>query len=143
MHRQPTIAAADRRTGFTLVELLMVVLIISLLVAILMPVIISVMKGTTVTKCQQRVSMLNSGAVSYYKDNGFYPGQDTWGKAQLTSPQALTGSQLLALALLGVYTDTSSVKWAASNYIQYELGDTEETFGTWWKYKANGTLAKL
>lgn len=109
------------RTGFTLVELLMVVLIISILVGILMPVVVGVMKLAVITKSQQRVAILGVGTVAYQKDNGRYPGQDDWGKTQLGSPQLHTGSELLAMAL---FSDPDGSNFPKSNYAQYQPNDT-------------------
>ncbi|MCY2927042.1 MAG: prepilin-type N-terminal cleavage/methylation domain-containing protein [Planctomycetota bacterium] len=141
MQRQRRLTPVRPAKGFTLVELLMVVLIISILVAILMPVIVNVIRGVGAVKTQARITSLATGAVTFYKDNGFYPGQcdlpNTWGrginqgfhnmKTRLESADAttgLTGSQVLARALFYNPDETSAPTSLKSNYAQYVPDET-------------------
>lgn len=141
MQRQRRLTHARPAKGFTLVELLMVVLIISILVAILMPVIVNVIRGIGAVKTQARITSLATGAVSFYKDNGFYPGQcdlpSTWAgginqgfhnmKTRLENADpaaALTGSQVLARSLFYNPADTPAPTTLKSNYAQYVPDET-------------------
>lgn len=73
-----------RRDGFTLLELLTVILIIGLLVSILMPAISVVISGSYEMLTVARIKELTSGAAQYRTDFSSYPGQKY--------PEQLTGS---------------------------------------------------
>jgi len=83
-------------SGFTLVELLVVIVIIVLLVGILAPSIMSAIKLSYATRSQVRVTELAGGAQKYFIESGnrYYPGQEdsSW-------QGTYTGSQVLAAEL--------------------------------------------
>jgi len=89
--------------GFTLVELLTVVVIIIMLVGILMPTISAVMNLAELANTKTRVTALNAGAYMFKNDTTFFPGQQYPGELMGTdTPDAArssTGSQWLARAL--------------------------------------------
>ncbi|MHC4983327.1 MAG: type II secretion system protein, partial [Planctomycetota bacterium] len=97
------------RHGFTLVELLIVVVIIGLLVAILTPAVITAMKIATASKTRIRITQLVQAAELFYKDKnrGYYPGQ---GEELL---EGLTGSQKLAKDLWGPDLDAPKLKYTS------------------------------
>jgi len=84
--------------GFTLLELLTVIMIIGLLVSILMPSINAIIKASYAAVSLARIKELDSGAVQYRQTFNFYPAQQY--PEQLTGNSgAYTGSQVLAACL--------------------------------------------
>lgn len=85
-----------RKRGFTLVELLTVIVIISLLLTILVPTIAGIMKSGYAAKTKSRINTLETGAMAYYESTNrmFLPGQQS-----LNDLSTWTGSQLLAKSL--------------------------------------------
>ena len=63
-----------RRTGFTLVELLVVIGIIALLISILMPAVSRARKQAQMTHCAANLRNIGTAMGSYVSTNGFYPG---------------------------------------------------------------------
>ena len=83
-----------RVTGFTLIELMVVIVILALLIGILLPSFSAVRAAARDARVRARISELSSGAMAYKNDNGYYPGQRYPG--ELTT---YTGSQVLAVSL--------------------------------------------
>ncbi len=84
--------------GFTLVELLVVIVIITLLMGILVPTVQSVIKTMNQTKAKARLESLSRSVDLWYKvNNNHYPGQvnANW----RDDPDTSNGSELLARAL--------------------------------------------
>lgn len=106
MNRQMT---SRRRAGFTLVELLTVIVIISILVSILAPSVSkAVMLGKTM-KTRALIRDLSDACVAFKSDNRYYPGQTT--KTGSTHPDLVAnkGSMFLAKALWSDGTATPAV----------------------------------
>jgi prepilin-type N-terminal cleavage/methylation domain-containing protein len=89
-----------RRDGFTLLELLTVILIIGLLASILMPAISSVISGAYEALTVARIRELSDGAVLYHDDFNFYPGQK-YPEQLIGSGGNYTGTQVLMACLWG------------------------------------------
>src|SRR5688572_28500033 len=75
MHRpDPAATRRVRRSGFTLVELLVVIGIISLLMAILLPVLSRVRYQAQLTDCSVHLHQIGIAVLAYANDNkGWYP----------------------------------------------------------------------
>ncbi|MFP4052374.1 MAG: type II secretion system protein [Phycisphaerae bacterium] len=84
--------------GFTLVELLVVIVIILMLMGILVPTVRSVMETITVTEARTRLKTLDQSIQLWGKQNaGYFPGQIL--ASQSDNPLEVTGSHLAAEAL--------------------------------------------
>ena len=117
--------------GFTLVELLVVIVIITLLMGILVPTVQSVLRTMQQTEAKARLESLSRSVDLWYKvNNNHYPGQVN--PAVLDNNQ-MTGSELLARALFTKTKDDGSEVFPASTQyadfsggglFDYELGGT-------------------
>jgi len=106
-----------RRDGFTLLELLTVILIIGLLVSILMPAINAVISTSYEMLTVARIKELKSGATQYRDDFSFYPGQK--------HPEQLAGSS-------GNYTGTQVLMaclWAY-DYVSIDVAIQDDPTGS-------------
>jgi len=84
--RGPLSRRRRRSAGFTLMELLMVVLIISVLAALVAPKIIGRAKEARVAAAKQQIQNLETALDLYYLDNDTYPTGEQGLEALLTEP---------------------------------------------------------
>ncbi len=93
--------SSRRRGGFTLVELLVVIVIISVLAGLLLPIIGSATRRTHLVTCASHLSQLYKVAVSYSTSHqGRWPaakGEDLWLSFRTMSPPLLGGEHLKVL----------------------------------------------
>jgi prepilin-type N-terminal cleavage/methylation domain-containing protein len=89
--------APGKTGGFTLIELMTVIVIIGLLISILVPSIRTVLGTTEGAKSLARIQDLASGCHQYRIINSCWPGQNT--STISTGVMPLPGSQYLALCL--------------------------------------------
>lgn len=75
-----------RSAGFTLMELLLVVLIISVLAALVAPGIISRGRGARIAAAKQQIVNFETALKLYYLDNDFYPTTEQGFASLVTQP---------------------------------------------------------
>jgi general secretion pathway protein G len=90
-----------RAGGFTLIEIMVVVVIIGLLAAVIVPTVISKVDEARVAKAKQDIQSLETALTMFRLDNSKYP----------TTEQGLT-------ALVSQPTDPSIKHWKAGGYLQ-------------------------
>jgi len=107
---QQRTAVTGDRFGFTLAEVLVVMLILGMLMGILMPVIGVVQLKMQAARSKTRIAVIDRGVTSYKLANNMYPGQADFNKWQppdgATDPLPAgkyTGSQVVAAHLFGYY----------------------------------------
>jgi len=126
----------SRRTGFTLLELMVVILIISILATFLIPRITSAIERTRVTACQANLRAINQGLIEYQVKYSRLPkgsgvaffasliAEKAWPAEQATSKQltcpgvdvsSLTPSQE-GLPLKDWYKDLDQLDGGSSSY---------------------------
>jgi len=113
--------ANTTRTGFTLVELLVVIGIIALLVGILAPFISKAMLQGEMVRVRTWVNDLANATIAYSRDNNdVYPGQDLPAGVLdgNTNNNAYSGSQYLSRALFGIVTTNPFTYPTATKYMQ-------------------------
>ena len=94
-----------RRRGFTLVELMMVFMVISLLLIILMPTINSLIGSIACARARSLVVALSDGALLYWNEHHYYPGQQYTNLLPGGSDDLYTGSQMFGAAMYGYAFD--------------------------------------
>jgi len=76
----------NKQSGFSLIEIMVVVVILGILAAIVVPKIISRPDEARVVKARQDVLAVQSALDLYKLDNGFYPSTDQGLEALVTKP---------------------------------------------------------
>src|ERR1700719_4057638 len=99
--REGSRACRARARGFTLIEIMVVVIIIGLLAAVIVPTVVSKVDDAKMAKAKQDIQSLEAALSMYYLDNSKYP----------TSEQGLT-------ALIQQPTDPSIKHWRAGGYLE-------------------------
>lgn len=76
----------NKQSGFTLIEVMVVVVILAILASIIVPKIMSSPEKARLVKAQQDVLAIQSAMDLYKLDNGFYPSTEQGLQALVTQP---------------------------------------------------------
>jgi general secretion pathway protein G len=115
-------AARPRERGFTLIEIMVVVVIIGLLAAVIVPTVISKVDEARVAKAKQDIQSLETALTMFRLDNSKYP----------TTEQGLA-------ALSAQPTDPSIKHWRPGGYLQRV---SKDPWGNDYQYVYPGTHGK-
>jgi general secretion pathway protein G len=108
--------------GFTLIEIMVVVIIIGLLAAVIVPQVISKVDEARVAKAKQDIQALETALTMFRLDNSKYP----------TTEQGLA-------ALVTQPTDPSIRHWRPGGYLQHV---SKDPWGNDYQYTSPGTHTK-
>ena len=111
-----------RPRGFTLIEIMVVVVIIGLLAAMVVPAVVGQVERARVTKAKQDIQSFETALTMFQLDNSKYP----------TTDQGLT-------ALVQQPTDPSIQHWRPGGYLQHIRKDP---WGNDYHYEFPGTHGK-
>ncbi len=90
-----------KRSGLTVIEILVVVGIIAILIGILVPALTMVQKTAKGVKQKAQFTAINLGLAAFRNDYGEYPPSNWWSSLLPGTPQDYCGAQKLSEALLG------------------------------------------
>jgi prepilin-type N-terminal cleavage/methylation domain-containing protein len=112
MSDRTPIELPDRRRGFTLIEILVIITILGLLIGIAVPAGIMFRRQAARKASLARIALLSGACEMYRSDFDFYPPSDALFHGNLPNPatneERWTGGQLLCLLLTGYAPDLDS-----------------------------------
>jgi general secretion pathway protein G len=112
-------ASASRQSGFTLIEIMVVVVIIGLLAAVVVPQFMGRVDDARVAKAKSDIQALETALTLYKLDNFTYPTTQQGLKALIVKPD-----------------DPALTNWRAGGYIQKE---SKDPWGHDYQYAMPGT----
>jgi general secretion pathway protein G len=119
---RPGRAARTGQRGFTLIEIMVVVIIIGLLAAVIVPTVINKVDDARISKAKTDIQALETALTMFRLDNSKYPTTDQ-------------GLQALAVQP----TDPSIRHWRVGGYLQRI---SKDPWGAEYQYQAPGTHGK-
>ena len=128
-----------KRSGLTIVEMLVVVAIISLLVGMLLPAVNKVKSMAREAKQKVQFTAIDLGLATFKNDYGDYPPSDQYTRLEDTgATENTSGAQKLAEALLGWdllgFHPDSGWRIDGMNRWDYSDGTTTQAAGSYWLY---------
>jgi len=87
-HRRSSLLKDGKRAGFTLVEIMVVVVIIGLLAALIGPRILGQSESAKIKATQVQLAQLTQALELYHLDNGFFPTTDQGLGALIAKPSS-------------------------------------------------------
>jgi general secretion pathway protein G len=121
VNRQSTPGRAGQR-GFTLIEIMVVVIIIGLLAAVIVPTVINKVDDARISKAKSDIQALETALQMFRLDNSKYPTTDQGLQALVVAP-----------------TDPSIRHWRQGGYLQRV---SKDPWGADYQYQAPGTHGK-
>ncbi|HUN25363.1 MAG TPA: type II secretion system major pseudopilin GspG [Steroidobacteraceae bacterium] len=115
-------ADRTRSGGFTLIEIMVVVIIIGLLAAMIVPNVISHVEEARVAKAKQDIQALGTALTMYRLDNFKYPTTDQGLQALVQQP-----------------ADPTIRNWRAGGYLQQGANSLKDPWGNAYQYVYPGT----
>jgi len=112
-----------RSRGFTLIEIMVVVIIIGLLAAVIVPQVVGRVDEARVSKAKQDIASVETALTMYRLDNFKYPTTDQGLKALIQQP-----------------TDPSIKNWRPGGYLQ--RGSSKDPWGADYQYVYPGTRGR-
>lgn len=115
-----------RKSGFTLVEMLLVVAMISLLISILLPALGKVKDKAQTTICQSNLKSINGATIQFATDNArMFPAGRNWVTGSWTSVNGVKSGTLY--------------KYMGENEAAYVCPEFLDS-RSWWEYNQNGVV---
>jgi general secretion pathway protein G len=121
VNRQRTLRPKGQR-GFTLIEIMVVVIIIGLLAAVIVPQVVNKVDEARVSKAKADIQSLETALTMYRLDNSKYPTTDQGLQALVVQP-----------------TDPTIRHWRIGGYLQRV---SKDPWGTDYQYQVPGTHGK-
>lgn len=103
-----------KKQGFTLIELVMVIVIIGILAAVAIPRFANLRNDAQQAACDGNTGALRGALAAYYAKAAVSPTWDSGGRAASGFPQALTGANFLACFVMGGALPTCPASTAVS-----------------------------
>ena len=121
VNRQRMLGRAGQR-GFTLIEIMVVVIIIGLLAAVIVPTVINKVDDARISKAKTDIQALETALTMFRLDNSKYPTTDQGLQALVVAP-----------------TDPSIRHWRVGGYLQRV---SKDPWGAEYQYASPGTHGK-
>lgn len=109
-----------RPSGFTLLEMLLVIAILGLLVSIAVPSLLAVRRRAKISVSQQRIDSIAAGVEQYHSEQGDYPP---------ASIDGLSSARTLCLYMIGWAEDKNHDGQAAKGAFKFHEDDGNDGFG--------------